>query len=72
MTIASHHRTSFADVRHHDFLDRDGGRTIHVEGTFPRDVSGGAEALPRADSNQVLHRLDLDRGELAPARAAGG
>lgn len=70
--IASHDRTSFYNVCHHDFLDRDGGRTIHFEGTFSRDFSGGAEALPRADYNQVLHRLDLDRGELAPARAAGG
>jgi len=67
--IASHDKTSFYNVCHHDFLDREGGRTIHFEGTLSRDFSGGAEALPRADYNQVLYRLDLDAPALAPARA---
>jgi len=66
--IASHDRTSFYNVCHHAFLDADGGRTIHFEGTFSREFSGGAPATPRADYNQILYRLDLDAAALAPAR----
>lgn len=69
--IVTHDRQSFYNVCHHDFLDRDGGRTIHFEGTFTRDFSGNPRATPRADYNQVLYRLDLDAGALAPAREAG-
>ncbi len=66
--IVTHDRYSFYNVCHHDFLDADGGRTIHFEGTFTRDFSGNPRAIPRADYNQVLYRLDLDADALAPAR----
>ena len=66
--IVTHDRYSFYNVCHHDFLDRDGGRTIHFEGTFTRDFSGNPRPVPRADYNQVLYRLDLDAEALAPAR----
>lgn len=70
--IVTHDRYSFYNVCHHDFLDADGGRTIHFEGTFTRDFSGNPRAVPRADYNQVLYRLDLDAAALAPARDAAG
>lgn len=70
--IVTHDRYSFYNVCHHEFLDRDGGRTIHFEGTFSREFSGNPRAVPRADYNQVLHRLDLDAEALAPARLSGG
>jgi len=66
--IVTHDRTSFYNVCHHAFLDADGGRTIHFEGTLSREFSGGAPATPRADYNQILYRLDLDAPALAPAR----
>jgi hypothetical protein len=66
--IVSHERMSFYNVCHHDFLDRDGGRIIHFEGTYTRDFSGNPSATPRYEYNQVLYRLDLDDPRLSAAR----
>src|SRR5262245_14395546 len=67
--VVSHVRQSFYNVCHHAFLDRDGGRVIHFEGTYTREFSGNPERTPRYDYNQVLYRLDLDSQALRPARA---
>ena len=66
--VATHDRQTFYNVCHHAFLDRDGGRTVHFEGTYTRDFSGNPHRTPRYDYNQVLYRLDLDAPRLGPAR----
>lgn len=68
--IVTHDRQSFYNVCHHAFLDRDGGRTIHFEGTYTNDFSGNPAKTPRYNYNQVLYRLDLDSPALKPARTA--
>jgi len=55
-------------VSHHAFLDRDGGRAIHFEGTYTNDFSGNAEKTPRYNYNQILYRLDLGAEALRPAQ----
>lgn len=66
--VATHDRQTFYNVCHHAFLDRDGGRTIHFEGTYTNDFSGNPAKTPRYNYNQVLYRLDLDAPALRPAR----
>ena len=66
--VLSHDRQTFYNVCHHAFLDRDGGRTIHFEGTFTNDFSGNPEKTPRYNYNQILYRLDLDAVALKAAR----
>ena len=66
--IVTHDRQSFYNVCHHDFLDRDGGRTIHFEGTYTNDFSGNPEKTPRYNYNQVLYRLDLGAAALEAAQ----
>lgn len=66
--IVTHDRQTFYNICHHSFMDRDGGRTIHFEGTYTRDFSGNQQKTARYDYNQVLYRLDLEAGDL---RAAG-
>jgi hypothetical protein len=58
--VVTHDRQTFYNVCHHSFLDRDGGRVIHFEGTYTNDFSGNPEKTPRYNYNQVLYRLDLD------------
>lgn len=58
--ILTHDKQTFYNVRHHEFLDRDGGRIIHFEGTYTNDFSGNPEKTPRYNYNQVLYRLDLN------------
>lgn len=67
--IATHDRYSFYNVCHHDFLDREGGRIIHFEGTYTAEFSGNPLRTPRYDYNQILYRLDLDAAALKAARA---
>jgi hypothetical protein len=62
--VVSHDRMSFYNPCHHEFLDRDGGRVIHFEGTYTTSFSGNPEATPRYDYNQILYRLDLDHPAL--------
>ncbi|MBY0228506.1 MAG: DUF4185 domain-containing protein [Gemmataceae bacterium] len=66
--VATHERMTFYNVCHHALLDRDGGRTIHFEGTYTNEFSGNPDRTPRYDYNQVLYRLDLDDERLKPAR----
>lgn len=58
--IATHEQTSFYNVVHHDFLDADGGRLLHFQGTYSILFSGRKVATPRYDYNQILYRLDTD------------
>ncbi len=67
--VLTHDRQTFYNVCHHAFLDRDGGRTIHFEGTYTNDFSGNPEKTARYNYNQVLYRLDLDAEGLRGARA---
>ena len=66
--VLTHDRQTFYNVVHHQFLDRDGGRTIHFEGTYTNDFSGNPEKTPRYNYNQMLYRLDLDAAGLKGAR----
>jgi hypothetical protein len=66
--VVTHDRQTFYNVNHHAFLDRDGGRLIHFEGTYTNDFSGNPHKTPRYNYNQVLYRLDLDAEALRPAR----
>jgi hypothetical protein len=68
--VATHERQTFYNVVHHAILDRDGGRTIHFEGTFTHDFSGNPDRVPRYEYNQVLYRLDISAAALAPTRTA--
>lgn len=67
--VVTHDRQSFYNVCHHAFLDRDGGRVIHFEGTYTHTFSGNPERTPRYDYNQVLYRLRLDNPALRAAAA---
>jgi hypothetical protein len=67
--VVTHDRQSFYNVCHHPFLDRDGGRVVHFEGTYTADFSGNPHRTPRYEYNQVLYRLDLDAPAMRPARA---
>jgi hypothetical protein len=64
--VVTHDRQSFYNVCHHAFLDRDGGRFIHFEGTYTNEFSGNPDKTPRYDYNQVLYRLDVDTTSLRP------
>jgi hypothetical protein len=66
--IVTHDRQTFYNVCHHAFLDRDGGRVIHFEGTYTNDFSGNPEKTPRYNYNQILYRLDVAADELSAAR----
>jgi hypothetical protein len=65
--VVTHDRQTFYNVCHHGFLDRDGGRLIHFEGTYTSEFSGNHERTPRYNYNQILYRLDLDAPALRPA-----
>lgn len=67
--VLTHDRQTFYNVCHHSFRDRDGGRTIHFEGTYTNEFSGNPEKTPRYNYNQVLYRLKLDAAALRAARA---
>jgi hypothetical protein len=66
--VLTHQRQTFYNVCHHDFLDRDGGRVIHLEGTYTHTFSGNPWRTPRYEYNQILYRIDLADPRLAPAR----
>lgn len=57
--VLTHDKQTFYNVCHHEFLDREGGRFIHFEGTYTNDFSGNPWKTPRYNYNQVLYRLDL-------------
>jgi hypothetical protein len=58
--VVTHEKMTFYNVCQHDFLDRDGGRYIHFEGTYTADFSGNPIKTPRYEYNQMLYRLDVD------------
>lgn len=66
--VVTHDRQSFYNICHHAFLDRDGGRTIHFEGTYTNTFSGNPQKTPRYNYNQILYRLDLNSPVLRPAQ----
>lgn len=68
--VVTHDRQTFYNVVQHSFLDRDGGRTIHFEGTYTNEFSGNPDKTPRYNYNQVLYRLALDDPRLSDWRAA--
>ncbi len=57
--VLTHEKQTFYNVCHHDFLDREGGRFVHFEGTYTNDFSGNPWKTPRYNYNQILYRLDL-------------
>jgi len=67
--IVTHDRQTFYNVCHHPFLDRDGGRVIHFEGTYTNDFSGNAEKTPRYNYNQILYRIEVGAEALRAAQA---
>lgn len=66
--LITHDRQTFYNVCHHEFLDRDGGRILHFEGTYTNDFSGNPHKTPRYNYNQVLYRLDLNTPALRVVR----
>jgi len=66
--VVTHDRYSFYNPVHHAFLDRDGERTIHFEGTYAATFSRQGDETPRYDYNQVMYKLDLDDPRLTAAR----
>jgi hypothetical protein len=57
--VVTHDKYSFYNPRHHPFLDQDGGRLIHFEGTYVTTFSGNEHPTPYYDYNQVMYRVDL-------------
>lgn len=57
--IFTHEKYTFYNPVHHAFLDRDGGRTIYVEGTYTAEFSGNEDKTPLYNYNQIFYRLDL-------------
>jgi hypothetical protein len=66
--VVTHNNQSFYNVCHHDFLDRDGGRILHFEGTYTNEFSGNTHKTPRYNYNQILYRLDLDHEQIKSLR----
>jgi len=63
--IFTHNQYTFYNPVQHKFLDRDGGRTIYIEGTYTAEFSGNTNPTPRYNYNQILYRLDLSDPRLA-------
>lgn len=60
----------FYNPTQHAFFDRDGGRTIYLEGTYVNTFSGNPHPTPYYEYNQIMYRLDLANPRLKlPARA---
>lgn len=68
--IITHDDYSFYNVKHHEFLDQDGGRVIYIEGTYTMSFSGSKVPTPRYDYNQIMYRLDLADERLRKAHGA--
>ncbi len=58
-------RYSFYNPKQHPFFDKDGGKTIFFEGTYTTMFSGGSEATPLYEYNQIMYKLDLSRPEVS-------
>lgn len=57
--IITHDKYSFYNPVHHPFFDKDGGRTIYLEGTYTYTFSRQGDPTPLYDYNQVMYKLDL-------------
>ncbi len=57
--IFTHDRYSFYNLEHHEFLDKDGWRTIYIEGPYTSEFSVNSNPTPRYNYNQMLYRHDL-------------
>jgi len=66
--IVTHQKYTIYNPVHHAFLDQEGGRLIHFEGTYANTFSGNPDATPRYDYNQSMYRLDLADPRLAPPK----
>jgi hypothetical protein len=66
--IFTHDKYTFYNPVHHAFLDRDGGRTIYIEGTYTAEFSGNEDKTPLYNYNQILYKLDLAHPGLAYAQ----
>lgn len=62
--IVTHEKYTFYNVKHHPFLDQEGGRLVYFEGTFCNTFSGNSYQTPRYDYNQIMYRLDLGNRRL--------
>lgn len=63
--ILTHDKYTFYNPVHHAFLDRDGGKTIFLEGTYTAEFSGNTDKTPLYNYNQILYRLDLSDPRMA-------
>lgn len=70
--IITHDRYTFYNPVHHAFFDARGGRVIYFEGTYSHSFSATKVPTPRYDYNQIMYRLDLSDGRLAPAQRRPG
>ena len=66
--IATHPKYSFYNPVQRAFLDEDGGRIVHFEGTYCATFSGNESPTPRYDYTHLMYRLDLAHPRLAPAQ----
>lgn len=66
--IVDHDRYNFYNVAMHPYFDRDGGRTIFLEGTYTDSFTDAPMKTPRYNYNQILYRLDLADPRLGAAR----
>ena len=62
--ILTHDKYSFYNPRHHEYLDKEGGRVIFFEGTYTHSFSGNPNQTPRYDYNQIMYKLDLSDARL--------
>lgn len=67
--ILTHDKYTFYNPVHHAFLDRDGGRTIYLEGTYTAEFSGNEDKTPLYNYNQILYKLNLADPRLAFSQA---
>jgi len=65
--VAEHVDHSFYNPVLHPFLDRDGGRIIHFEGTYSEQFADHPKPVPRYEYNQILYALDLSDSRLKRA-----
>ena len=50
----------FYNPVHRAYLDRDGGRSIYIEGSYVNTFSGNPHPTPWYEYNQQMYKLELD------------
>ncbi len=63
--VVTHNNYSFYNPTQDPYLDSDGGKRIHFEGTYTQTFTQNADPTPRYEYNQIMYALSLDRPELA-------